>query len=121
MRHLQISTKVSSYIANFTLSYPVSSTPNNEPPLSFQLLGRNVFQGDTMPPINIWLDFNPLIQLIQSLQCPGFAFRIPLSYPEDLPSWASTTLVYGTNMILMNPVVGTNAKYLIIYLMDLLY
>ena len=46
-----------------------------------------------MSPITSFLAFNPLIKLIQPLQYPGFAFRIPVPDSKHLPSCASTILV----------------------------
>ena len=46
-----------------------------------------------MSPFNSLQSFNPLIKLIQSLHCPGFAFRILLPDSKDLPFCASTILV----------------------------
>jgi len=51
---------------------------------------RGVFQGDTMSPMIFLMSFNPVIKLAQSLNCPGFTFKILVPNSEDLPEIGST-------------------------------
>ena len=52
-----------------------------------------VFQGHTMSPIIFLIAFSPVLKLAQSLDCPGFAFRIPITDSEDFPDCDSNILV----------------------------
>ena len=58
-------------------------------------ISRGVFQGDTMSPIIFLLSFNPIIQLANNLQCPGFFFKIPIEHllsPGTSTGWYKCTV-----------------------------
>lgn len=92
LSHLLVPSSVRSYITNAysKLLAFVSSKNWSTPPFS---ITRGVFQGDTLSPIIFLLAFNPIIQLANSLQCPGFVFRIPLTGSDDLPPSDSSIYV----------------------------
>ena len=46
-----------------------------------------------MSPIIFLLTFNPIIQLVRRLECPGFFFKIPKPNSENLPSEGSTIYI----------------------------
>lgn len=46
------------------------------------MIGKGVFQGDTLSPLIFLVAFNPIIQLAESLPTCGFQLSLPTGTPE---------------------------------------
>ena len=86
--HIKLPTSVRDYINNTYSKLQAFEWSTELFPIT-----RGVFQGDTMSPIIFLLTFNPIIQLVRRLECPGFFFKIPIPNSENLPSEGSTIYI----------------------------
>ena len=92
MSHLKLPPEITCYITDLYSKVKASIQTKNWSTPVFPI-SRGVFQGDTMSPIIFLIAFNPVLKLAQSLDCPGFAFRIPITDSEDFPDCDSNILV----------------------------
>ena len=90
--HIKVPTSIRSYVASVYSQLNAFVSTKLWSTSSFNIT-RGVFQGDTMSPIIFLLSFNPIIQLAQRLQCPGFIFKLPIADSESLPGPGSSIYV----------------------------
>ena len=92
MFHLKLPPQITYYTMDLYSKLEASILTKNWSTSAFSI-SRGVFQGDTKSPIIFLMAFNPVLKLAQSLDCPGFAFRIPIPDSEDFPDCDSNILV----------------------------
>lgn len=81
MTHCRIPPEITNYIMSL-YSNLTGYVKTRKWSIDVFMIGKGVFQGDSLSPLIFLVAFNPIIQLAESLPTCGFQLRLPTGTPE---------------------------------------